>query len=99
MHPFEPLLELKPGQRPHPRHRDISLPRLTRCPNVQICGVERQALRLVNRHRPGQPEWELRETGGLRIVRIIPPRESLDRKHLSVRPDPYTVSLSASGGE
>src|SRR3982751_5888420 len=78
MHTLEPFLELKAGQRPHARHRHISLSRFPRSPDIQIRGIERQALRLVNRHRPGQPQRKLRETRALGIVRIVAPCEWLD---------------------
>src|SRR5439155_23356488 len=95
MQALEPLLKLQAGQRAHSRHRHISLPRLTRSPNVQISGIERQPLRLVNRHRPGKTKRKLLESCGLRIVAVIPPGERLDRNHLAIRAYPDARTLSA----
>ena len=77
MHALEPLFELQPGQRSHPRHRHISLPGLARRPDVQKGGIQREPLRLVNRHRPGEAQRVLAKARRLGILTVKPPGEPL----------------------
>ena len=54
--------QMKARQGPQPRQRDITLAELERAREVDHRRVERHALALMHGHRPGEPQWNLRDT-------------------------------------